>query len=254
MAGDINGDSHPDLFVGCNVVPGRYPETPPAYILVNDGQGFFTDQTATIAPSFSSLGMVSDAKLADLDGDGRSELIIVGEWMPMQVYKNENGKLTDRTNLFFDKPYKGWWNCLELADLNGDGKLDIIAGNMGTNTQFKTSEKEPLELFYGDIDANGIIDPILSFYIQGKRYPYLTRDELAAQVPSFKKRFATFSSYADVTLDDLLSSDQQKNLGHLMAFNMETTCLLSDKGKYIEVKLPDEVQYSPVHSILSSDI
>jgi enediyne biosynthesis protein E4 len=138
--------------------------------------------------------------------------------------------------------------------LNNDGRPDIVAGNLGTNTQFRVSEKQPLELYFGDIDANGIIDPVLSFYIQGKRYPYMTRDELLAQVPSFRKRFSTFSSYADVTLDDLLTSDQQRNLGHVVADHMETTVFLSGAGKYKAAVLPDEVQYAPVHSVIISDL
>jgi hypothetical protein len=161
--------------------------------------------------------------------------------------------LADRTNLFFDKEYKGWWNTIEIADLNMDGKPDIVAGNTGTNTQFRVSDKEPLEMFYGDIDANGIIDPVLSFYIQGKRYPYITRDELLAQVPSFRKRFSTFESYSGVSLDELLTSEQQKKLGHHVADHMETTCFLSGSGKYTIARLPDEAQYSPVHSVLIQD-
>jgi hypothetical protein len=253
-AGDFNGDGFADLFVGGRVVPGRYPETPSSYLLISDGKGTFTDQTATLAPSVSSLGMVTDAEWIDLDNDNMLELVVVGEWMPLQVFKKEGAKLADRTSLFFDKAYKGWWNCLEVSDLNNDGKPDIVAGNLGTNTQFRVSEKQPLELYFGDIDANGIIDPVLSFYIQGKRYPYITRDELLAQVPSFRKRFSTFSSYADVTLDDLLTSDQQKNLGHLLADHMETAVFLSGTGKYKAAALPDEVQYAPVHSVIISDL
>jgi hypothetical protein len=251
--GDVNNDGLPDIFVGGRVVPGRYPEIPPSYILINKGNGVFADQTSTVAPLFSTLGMVTDAAWADLDGDKVEELVIAGEWMPIRVFKAENGKLADRTNLFFDKEYKGWWNTVEIADLNMDGKPDIVAGNTGTNTQFRVSDKEPLEMFYGDIDANGIIDPVLSFYIQGKRYPYITRDELLAQVPSFRKRFSTFESYSGVSLDELLTSEQQKKLGHHVADHMETTCFLSGSGKYTIARLPDEAQYSPVHSVLIQD-
>ncbi|HLO82343.1 MAG TPA: VCBS repeat-containing protein [Chitinophagaceae bacterium] len=252
-AGDANNDGRPDIFVGGRVVPGKFPEIPRSYILINKGNGVFADETSSVAPVFSSLGMVTDAAWADLDGDKTEELVIAGEWMPIHVYKTENGKLAERSNLFFDKEYKGWWNTVEIADLNKDGKPDIIAGNTGTNTQFRVTEKEPLEMFYGDIDSNGIIDPIFSFYIQGKRYPYITRDELLAQVPSFRKRFSSYESYAGIGLDELLTSEQQKKLGHLAADHMETSCFLSGSGKYTMATLPDEAQYSSVFSVLVQD-
>ena len=180
---DINGDGAPDIFVGGRVVPGSYPETPQSYILINDGKGNFSDQTENICPELSKAGMITDAAWVDLDLDNKNELVIVGEWMPVTVYKIENGKLVNSTSKFFDKNYSGWWNKITVGDFNGDKRPDLIIGNMGLNTQFKASEKEPLEMYYKDFDNNGSVDPIFSFYIQGQRYPYLTRDELLGQLP-----------------------------------------------------------------------
>lgn len=251
---DINGDGYPDIFVGGRVVPGRYPEIPKSYILVNDGKGKFTDETSSICPELSKLGMVTDAVWADLDGDKKNELVIAGEWMPVTVFRNENGKLINSSARFFDKPYSGWWNTISTGDFNADGKTDLVIGNMGLNTQFKASEKEPLEMYYKDFDNNGSVDPVFSFSIQHKRYPYITRDELVAQLPFLRKRFSNFKSYADVTMDDLFQNNELKDAGHLVADHMRTTCFLSTpSGKFAMADLPVEVQYSPVYTIDTLD-
>ena len=251
---DINSDGAPDIFVGSRVTPGRYPEIPRSYILLNDGKGNFSNQTEKICAELSTIGMVTDGAWVDLDKDGSNELIIVGEWMPVTVFKNENGKLVNKSSQYFDKSYSGWWNTISVGDFNSDGKPDLIIGNMGLNTQFNATEKEPLELYYMDFDKNGSVDPIFSFYIQNKRYPYVTRDELVSQLPTFRKRFANFKSYADVTLEDLFENNEYKNANHLTANHMSTTCFLSGPGGKLTVsQLPMEVQYSPVYVINQMD-
>ncbi|MGC4039135.1 MAG: VCBS repeat-containing protein [Chitinophagaceae bacterium] len=251
---DINGDGKPDLFVGGRVVPGRYPETPHSYILINSGDGKFTDATSSVCPEIVSIGMVTDAAWIDLDGDKNNELVVVGEWMPVTIFSNKNGKLVNSTLQYLDKTYSGWWNKITVGDFNGDNKPDLVIGNMGLNTQFSASDKEPLELFYSDFDKNGSIDPVFSYYIQGKRYPYLTRDELAGQMPIFKKRFSNFKSYADITTDELFQNGELSKAGHLTANYMATTCFLSNaNGKFSIGQLPQEIQYSPVYAIDTLD-
>ena len=247
---DINGDGSPDMFVGGRVVPGRYPETPQSFILVNDGKGNFSDQTTKICPELSKPGMITDAAWVDLDHDKKNELVIVGEWMPVTVYRQENGKLVNSTNQYFDKQYSGWWNTITVGDFNTDGRPDLIIGNMGLNTQFKASEKEPLEMYYSDFDKNGSVDPIFSFYIQHKRYPYITRDELVSQLPVMRKHFSNFKSYADITMETLFQNNELKEASHLIADHMSTTCFVSNQsGKFSIRDLPKEVQYSPVYTI-----
>jgi len=251
---DINGDGAPDIFVAGRVVPGRYPESPKSFILVNDGKGNFLDQTEKICPELSKPGMITDAAWVDLDLDKKNELVIVGEWMPVTVYQQNNGKLVNVTSKFFDKNYAGWWNTITIGDFNSDQRPDLIIGNMGLNTQFKASEKEPLEIYYKDFDNNGSIDPIFSFYIQGKRYPYITKEELTGQLPVMKKRFFTFKSYADITMEDLFQQSELKEANHLSANQMATTCFASNpSGKFTITALPSEVQYSPVYTIQQID-
>ena len=146
--------------------------------------------------------MVTDAVWVDLDLDNQKELVVVGEWMPVMVFRNEKGKLVNASNQFFEKSYSGWWNKILVGDFNLDQRPDLLIGNMGLNTQFLASEEEPLEMYYKDFDNNGSVDPIFSFYIQHKRYPYLTRDELLTQLPALRKRFSDFKSYADITMDN----------------------------------------------------
>jgi hypothetical protein len=251
---DINGDGSPDIFVGGRVVPGRYPEIPKSYILINDGKGNFSDQTEKICPELSKPGMITDAAWVDLDLDKKNELVIVGEWMPVTVFRQENGKLVNSTTQYFDKPYSGWWNTITVGDFNSDNRPDLIIGNMGLNTQFKASEKEPLEMYYRDFDNNGSIDPIFSFYIQHKRYPYLTRDELVNQLPIMRKRFSNFKSYADITMEELFQNNELKDAGRLVADHMSTTCFISSQSeKFTIAELPKEVQYSPVYTISQMD-
>jgi hypothetical protein len=251
---DINGDKFPDLFIGGRVIPGQYPLTPQSYLLVNDGKGNFTDVTASIAPSVQHIGMVTDAAWLDLNNDNKQDLIIVGEWMPVTVFVNNNGKLENKTNDYFDKPYSGWWNKITVTDLNKDGKPDLVIGNLGLNTQCKVSDKEPAELYYKDFDGNGTIEPVFCFYIQGKSYPFLSRDEMVGQINGMSKRFQHYQDYADATLQDVFTPEQLKDAGHLTANSLTTTYFeRSNDGKFHIKELPMQAQYSPVFTITPID-
>jgi hypothetical protein len=251
---DVNGDGSPDLFVGGRVVPGRYPETPASFLLINDGSGRFTDQTESMAPELKNMGMVTDAVWVDLDLDQSHELIVAGEWMAISVFAVEDGRLANKTALYFDRPYKGWWNKIQIADFNGDQKPDLLIGNFGTNTQFQITEREPAELYFKDFDNNGAVDPIFCFYIQGKSYPYVTRDELLNQLSGLRSRYTTFDRYADETITDIFDERELRNAGHLEANRMETTLFLSGTdGKFSIGSLPLEAQYAPVHTITVLD-
>ena len=253
-ATDINSDGFLDLFVGGRVIPARYPETPQSYILINDGKGKFTDETGKIAPALKYAGMVTDAAWADLNADAKMELVIVGEWMPITVYTINNSKLKDVTAEYFSKRYNGWWNKLLVDDFNGDGKPDLMAGNLGLNSQCKVSESQPAELYYKDFDDNGSVDPMLCFYIQGKSYPYVTRDELFDQMSMTRNRFADYASYADATMKDIFTPDEMNDAKVLKATHLNTTLFINNgKGKFSEKPLPMEVQFAPVFTINSLD-
>ncbi len=251
---DINGDKFPDLFVGGRVIPGRYPETPQSYLLINDGKGHFSDATASIAPSIQKVGMVTDAAWIDLNHDNKMDLIIVGEWMPVTVFINNNGKLINQTKNYFTEDYTGWWNKLLVTDLNKDGRPDLVIGNFGLNTQCKVSDQQPAEMYYKDFDENGTIDPVLCFYNQGKSYPFLSRDELVSQVNGMSKKFKYYKDYDDATLNDIFIPEQLKDASHLKANILSTTYFESSSdGKFHVKNLPAEAQFSPVFTITLLD-
>jgi hypothetical protein len=251
---DINGDGKPDLFVGGRVIPGRYPEAPESYILINDGKGKFSNETKSISTEIETIGLVTDAAWTDLNGDSKPDLVVVGEWMPVTVFINTDGKLVNKTSDYFSKPSAGWWNKLEVGDFNGDGKPDLVVGNIGLNTQCKASETEPAELLYKDFDDNGSVDPIMSFYIQGKSYPYITRDELLDQMSTMRTRFQDYKSYADASIKEIFTAEELEGAQKLKATQLKTTYFQSTAGgKFVEKPLPVEVQVSPVYTITTID-
>jgi hypothetical protein len=253
-AEDVNGDGHPDLFVGGRVVPGRYPETPRSCLLLNDGKGRFRDATATLAPGLAQAGLVTDAAWADLDGDGPRELVVVGEWMPVRVWKKQDGKLAEATDAYFAKPYRGWWNKLLAGDFNGDGKADLLVGNLGLNSQCRATDAAPAELYYKDFDDNGSVDPILCLYTGGRSYPYVSRDELLDQISLMRTRFPDYKSYADATLQDIFTPEELRGATRLSANCLATTFFASTPGgKLREGKLPPEAQFAPVFAVTALD-
>ena len=252
---DVDNDGDLDVFIGGRVTPGKYPVTPASYLLINDGKGNFTDQTAALAPGLQNAGMITDAVWVDLNNDKRNDLVVVGEWMPVKIFINEKGKLIDKTADFFSEPMNGWWNRIYADDFDNDGDLDFIVGNLGKNTQMKASREQPCTLVYDDFDKNGSIDPIMCYYIQGKSYPSLSRDELIDQLPSFRKKFNDYASYSDAGITDILSPASLAAAKKLQVEQF-ASCYIENKGNgKLQIKeLPVEAQLSPVYAISSFDI
>jgi hypothetical protein len=198
--------------------------------------------------------MVTDAAWTDMNDDKSMDLVVVGEWMPVTILLNQNGKLENKTSDYLGGSYSGWWNKLLIGDFNGDGKPDLIVGNQGLNTQCKVSNEQPAEMYYKDFDENGSVDPILCFYIKDTSYPYVFRDELLDQMSNMRTRFADYKSYADVTLKDIFTKEELNNAGHLKANHLKTSYFESTSdGKLHEKELPLAVQYAPVFTITSLD-
>ncbi|NAS10780.1 VCBS repeat-containing protein [Poritiphilus flavus] len=254
VATDLNGDGAQDLFVGGRIVPGRYPETPGSYLLINDGKGNFSDHSHDLTQGLSNIGMVTDAVWTDLNNDEHEDLIVVGEWMPVTVFINKNGKLENETLNYFDQLYQGWWNTISLGDFNNDGNVDLVIGNMGSNIQFRVSNERPAELLYADFDRNGSVDPLFSYYIKETSYPYLTRDELLGQLTHLRSRFTSYESYADAGIKDILSEEDLAAAKKLTVNHLETALFLkTSEGRFKMAELPFQAQYSPVYDISVSD-
>ena len=253
VAWDFDKDGDLDLFIGSRVEQGKYPIAPSSFLLLNDGKGNFINETESKAPIFSKMGMVTDAVVADLDKDGNEELIVSREWATIRIYGLQNNRIQDVTTDFMPEMLSGWWNTLLATDLNNDGDLDLVAGNWGTNAQFKPSKEQPMTLYYDDFDQNGFIDPLWCYYIQGKSYPSVSRDELADQMTNLRRKFVTYSSFADATMSDIFSEEQLQKSPKLEVNCLETIWFENVKGKLEKRVLPQEANYAPIHAILADD-
>lgn len=251
---DYNGDGYPDIFLGGRDVPGSYGLTPKSYLLVNDGHGHFKDETNELAPGLQNIGMVTDACWADVDGDGKPDLIVVGEWMPITIFKNMGG---GRLKKWIEIPKSnGWWNCIQEADINGDGRPDFIMGNLGLNSKFKADATHPVQLYVKDFDNNGTIDPIYTLYkSDGKSYPFALRNDLLMQIPSLQKKFPHYSDYAGKTIQQIFTPEQLKGAVVRNAYDMQTSVLINEGNGKFELKpLPLRAQFSPVYAIYAGDM
>lgn len=254
-AADIDGDGDQDLFVGGRVVAGKYPSAPRSYILLNDGKGNFTDATQSTCAALQQPGMVTDALWMDINNDKQPDLVVAGEWMPIKVFVNAKGVLTDASSTYIQFASTGWWNRISAADMDGDGDMDLVIGNCGTNTQFHVNDKEPMSIYFKDFDNNGSLDPVLCYYIGGVSYPAASRDDLTDQLPFLKKKFLEYKAYSTATINDVFTPEQLKDAGMLKAETMETVYLenLGSKGFAVH-QLPLQAQYAPVYGIVLEDL
>ncbi|RIW18552.1 RNA-binding protein [Algoriphagus lacus] len=252
---DFSGDGISDIFVGGRIIPGQYPTSPGGRIWIGDGKGSFTDQTADLAPDFKNLGMITDSGLADLNGDGQAELILVGDAMSVTVFAKSGQSWQNVTAQYFEMPQVGFWSDLLVGDWDKDGKPELFIGNHGNNSQLRASDKEPMELLYKDFDSNGSVDAILSYYIQGEKYPSPSRDEVLGQVLFLKKRYLDFKSFSEVKMDELFTPDERKDARSIFINRLETSYFVLDQsGKFQAKPLPLSAQYSPVFAASTDDL
>ena len=252
VAFDYDKDQDLDIFIGGRNTPGSFPHPPKSYLLQNDN-GKFRDVTNDVFAQFSELGMITDLETGDLDGNGSTELIVVGDWMPIRVFSYEGSKFIEKTESYGLSKLTGWWKSVAVEDLDGDGDLDIIGGNLGLNHRLTTSEDYPITLISKDFDENGSQDPILSFYHQGKLYPYAGRDDIIGQLPMLKKKFVRYTPYASSSIEDIFTKDQLKGATRLTANTFNTVCLINDQNKFTTRELPLQAQLSPVFDIIVTD-
>lgn len=249
---DLDNDGDIDLFVGGRVVAGKYGIKPASYLLINDGKGKFSDVTSRILGS--DLGMVTDGLWHDLNGDNRLDLVVVGEWMPIAVLiQKPDGTFTSETAHYGFNNTHGWWNTISKSDLDNDGDTDFLVGNVGLNSRLHASKEEPVELTIRDIDLNGSYDPIITYYNNHERYPFISKDQLIKQVPQLKKKFLKYEDFKSVRLEDILSSDKEGEI-YLKA-EMFASIWIENKGESYQIhELPIEAQMFPIFSFLVKDV
>ena len=254
---DFDADGKLDLFVGGRAVSGRFPEAAESFVLKNEG-GIFKNVAQTVAPEFQKIGMVTDIQFGDLDGDGKAEMVVSGDWMALEVFKFEKGtegltRSYRRTKRHGLENSSGLWRSLKISDLDGDGDLDIVAGNWGLNSRFHASEAAPMRLFANDFDHNGSLDPLLCTPWEGAYYPLAQRDFLASQLPSVKKKFPRHTPYSNASVTDIFSEKDLLGNICLEAKTLETQWFENQNGHFIAHKLPNETQLAPVSRILAAD-
>ncbi|MBN9384559.1 MAG: VCBS repeat-containing protein [Chitinophagaceae bacterium] len=257
-AADIDGDGDLDLFIGGRVAK-EYPLSPRSFILRND-KGTFTDVTAEVCPALEKGGMITAAVWADLNNDKQPDLVVAGEWMPIRFFLNDHGKLHEMTDSIGPANMHGMWRSLIAADVDNDGDLDLVAGNMGLNCDYHVGAATPMDLFAADIDNNGRIDPVMFYYIKDRdgvrrSYPAFSRSQLAAQVPSVKKKFLLYEDYARAGFDDIFQGKTKTGVLHFYC-DETRSCWLENtgNGKFIKHVLPVEAQFAPVNAIICEDI
>ncbi len=257
-AADFDKDGDLDLFIGGRVVSGAYPTNPKNFIFKNVA-GKFIDVTQQVCPQLKDLGMVTDALWSDFDTDGKVDLVLTGEWMPVTFLKN-TGTSFIPVNTTGISQHTGWWNSLTAGDFDNDGDIDYVAGNLGLNSNYCATEKEPMSLYAKDLDNNGSLDAMVFCYMKGenntrKPFPMNTKDDLASQLVSIRKKYPTYKSFGLASMNDLWSAtDKQgaitKTTNYLQSAYIEN----KGGGKFTITPLPIEAQEAPVYGMMSEDI
>ncbi|MBX2924217.1 MAG: VCBS repeat-containing protein [Chitinophagaceae bacterium] len=261
-AADIDNDGDLDLFIGGRLVPGKYPLPASSFIYRNDshnGKVQFTDVTAEWAPALHDIGLITDALWTDFDNDNRPDLVLAGEWMPLQFFKNTGGRLVNVSAGTGIAQQMGWWNSITAGDFDNDGDIDYIAGNLGSNSFYRGSHQYPLRIYAKDFDNNYSLDLITSLYLpdaggQRHEYPAQTRDEYVNQVPALKKKFPTYEAFGKATVADLFPAADLQAAVTLKA-NYLQTALVENRGggRFSIHALPVEAQVAPVHGVVVGD-
>ena len=258
-AADFDRDGDLDLFVGSRVLPFSYPMSDRSYILKNEStpdEIKFVDATENIANDLRFPGMISDALWTDFNGDFWPDLILAGEWMPLRFFKNVEGKLIEITKSNGIDNHLGWWNSLAAADIDNDGDMDYIAGNVGENINFKASTEEPVRVYAKDLDHNGTIDPLISFYLRDsvgvkKEYLYHPWQDVTKQYVGIRKKFNSFGDFGESTLPEMFSDGLLKD-ATVLSLNYMKTSWVENLGndKFKIHALPVSAQMGPVFGIL----
>ncbi len=250
---DFDGDGDLDLFVGIRTKPFFYGMPGNGYLLENDGDGNFTNISEKAAPGLSNIGMITDAAWADIDSDGDPDLLVVGEWMGINVFKNEAGKFTNVSSDMGLSQSQGWWNTIETTDLNGDGLPDFIVGNHGLNSRFKASKEKPISLYISDFDQNGSLEQILTQYNGAFSYPVALKHDLVMQLPGLKKKYLKYESFKGQKMEDIFTPEELSKASRLDAHLLESVALINRGTSFEIIKLPQQAQFSTVYAIVAND-
>ncbi|MCC6290439.1 MAG: VCBS repeat-containing protein [Chitinophagaceae bacterium] len=255
-AADYNRDGRIDLFVGGRLIREKYGISPESYLLKNDAEKGvikFSNVVNTDAKDLQFPGMITCAVWHDVNDDGWPDLMIAGEWMPVKLYINNKGKLEHKSADFGLEKTNGLWTSITPADIDNDGDLDFLLGNLAPNTQLHASMKEPMTLCINDYLQNGTSIPVLNYFIQGVSYPYPSRDEMAEPAPAIKKKFLHYADYANAALNDIFSSEQRVGMTEQSVYSLKNCWLKNDNNHFTLTELPVAAQFSPIQAAIPAD-
>jgi hypothetical protein len=251
---DFDGDGDLDLFVGIRLRPFLYGVPADGYLLENDGAGNFTSVAEEKAPGLNEIGMITDMVWTDVDGDRDPDMVIVGDWMPVKILVNEEGKFTDRSESYGLLSTGGWWHRIAAGDLDGDGDTDLVLGNHGLNSRFHASAEKPVSMYVNDFDRNGHVEQIICAFNGDTSYPVAMKDDLVTQIPALGNVYKTFQSYSGQTIRDIFPEEILQRSLVLKVQMLESVLLINEQGKYFRVRpLPAESQLFPVYAIATGD-
>lgn len=246
---DFDRDGDLDIFVSGGAKSNDFGKIPNSYLLKNNSGSFSLIENKEL----QYIGMVTDAVWTDFDGDGWDDLIVVGEWMSPQIFKNQQGKLIDVSSDFIEKNLNGLWQSIIPFDVNADGKMDYLLGNFGTNTKLAATKDAPLKLYYGDFDANGSSETILAYQKNGKYYTTSGLDELVSQLSYLRKKFPTYTEFSGKSLDQIFSEDQLEKAEVLKVNTLASGYLQNKNGRFTFEEFDAPLQVSPITSFLKGD-
>ena len=250
---DIDKDGDIDIFVGERLKINNYGLPSSGFMLVNDGKGNFSNQTQKLSPELNEIGMITDSEFSDIDNDGDKDLVIVGEYMGIEIFTNDNGHFSRlKSDL---RELKGWWNEIQIEDLNNDGLDDLIIGNHGLNSRFEASKNNPIKLYHNDFDNNGFAEAIVCFTApNGKEYPYSLRHDLIDQIKTLKKTFPDYNSFKNLDIKKIIGVKPLSE-SILSEVNYLETSIFINEGnlKFRKIKIPKPVQFSPIYAIETYD-
>ncbi|GHA25684.1 hypothetical protein GCM10007103_03670 [Salinimicrobium marinum] len=253
---DFDKDGKQDLLVLGRLVPGYYPLPAKSYILKNvgeKGKAKYRDITKNIAPEFQSLGMATSAEIVDIDEDGWKDIVVVGEWMPIRVFKNSEMGFTEISEELGLADTAGWWWSIKAGDFDNDGDMDFLVGNLGRNYKYTANEDETFDIYFNDFDENQKQDIVLSYYNDGEKFPLRGRECSSQQMPGIKNKFPDYQSFSTATLEDVYTEKELENSLHYQVKSFASVYLENKGGKFVRHELPSGAQISSINQILVDD-